>query len=90
MSFNFKGILMSSHRLKLIDCVRCVVFMSPLYFVTLIVCVDLITSSYLEESTMTLSDQNNPSKMNSSHSQNIRMDQSCEKSQLDKNSKHDV
>ena len=66
---------MSGKKFNIIECVLCVMFMSPLFFVTLILCVDLIASSYLKESTMILSNQNNPSNMNLSRPQNIIMDQ---------------
>ena len=74
---------MSRYELKVCNCVHCIVFMSPLLFVILFLCVNPTTSSYSEDLTATQANLKNTFIMNSSLTKNQLLDQTSEAYSMD-------
>ena len=66
---------MSRQELKIAICVDYVMFVSPLFLINLLLCVDSIASSHSQALDVMLGAPNEPSAMNSSHSETEIMDQ---------------
>ena len=66
---------MSKQELKITICVNCVMFISPLFLINLLLCVNPIASSSSQALAVMLGIRNEPSAMNSSHQENKIPDQ---------------